>query len=133
MSTDYQSAAEKQKAVRFSKDFPALERVEQVYQDQDYTATYHSDEFNSVCHKTGLPDFASLDIEYKPDRYLVELKSLKIYLNAFRNVGIFQEHACNKVFEDFWKTAEPKYLKVTMNFGARGGIGTKIVVERYQA
>ena len=128
--SEYQLASIKQGIVCRVRKFPPLDVVEQVYPDAEQLVTYTSHEFNSLCPKTGLPDFADAVIIYRPSKYLVELKSLKLYLNSFRNVGIFQEHAANKVFEDFWAAARPRYLKVDFHFGARGGIDTRIVRER---
>jgi 7-cyano-7-deazaguanine reductase len=132
----YGSAAERQKAVRNLKIAKPLERVEQVYPPGEeyvpYTVVYRSEEFTSVCPKTGLPDYATLEITYTPDKYLVELKSLKFYLNEYRNLGIFQEHVANKIFDDFWTAANPLYLKVFIHFGARGGIDTKAIVEKWK-
>ena len=108
---------------------PGLRTIENKYKDKDYIIELKTDEFTSVCPKTGLPDFAEIIIQYKPDRYLVEEKSLKLYLNAYRNLPIFQEHATNKVMEDFVKKVKPRRLKVTTLWHPRGGISAKVEVE----
>ncbi|MEW5768582.1 MAG: preQ(1) synthase [bacterium] len=118
----------RQKEVRDLKITPELEVVENEYSDQDYMVEMKTEEFVSLCPKTGLPDFATIIIQYKPDQYLVEQKSLKFYLARYKDVGIFQEHATNKILEDFIRTTKPKWAKITTVWKVRGGIGT--IVER---
>jgi len=84
-------------------------------------------EFTCVCPKTGLPDFATLVIEYRPTKYCIELKSFKEYLLFYRDLGIFHEHVVNKVLKDCVKAVSPKYMKVTGIFNSRGGIQTTVV------
>ena len=81
-------------------------------------------EFTSVCPRTGLPDFGFLKIRYCPKKWCVELKALKLYVNGFRNVGIFQENAVNRVLEDFVAAVKPAWVVVNGEFNARGGIKT---------
>jgi len=83
-------------------------------------------EFTSVCPKTGLPDFGVLTIRYMPDKHCLELKSLKEYLQAYRNLGIFQENIVNKVLDDVVKWARPVWAEVKGDFRPRGGISTVI-------
>ncbi|MBV8842517.1 MAG: NADPH-dependent 7-cyano-7-deazaguanine reductase QueF [Bryobacterales bacterium] len=83
-------------------------------------------EFTSVCPKTGLPDHGTLTLKYVPDRWCLELKSLKMYTLAFRNLGIFQENVVNRVLQDVVKASQPISATVTGEFAARGGIPTKI-------
>ena len=83
-------------------------------------------EFTSVCPKTGLPDFGSIALRYVPDKRCLELKSYKMYLLAYRNLGIFQENAVNRVLGDVVKAAKPKTATVIGDFSARGGLGTVI-------
>jgi 7-cyano-7-deazaguanine reductase len=83
-------------------------------------------EFTSVCPKTGLPDFGVLTIRYMPDKHCLELKSLKEYLFAYRNLGIFQENVVNRVLEDVVRAAKPLWAVVHGDFRPRGGIGTVI-------
>ena len=88
-----------------------LEVVPNEYNDRDYTINITIPEFNCVCPKTSLPDFGTLYIEYVPDQYIVELKSLKLYVVKFRNVGIFHEHVTNYILDDFKRICKPKKLK----------------------
>lgn len=83
-------------------------------------------EFTSVCPKTGLPDFGVLTIEYEPARLCVELKSLKLYLLAYRNLGIFYENAVNRILRDIVRAARPKSCVVRGEFTPRGGITTTV-------
>lgn len=105
---------------------PALEVVDNHYSDRDYVVSFEIPEFNCVCPKTGLPDFATLRIDYVPAKKLVELKSLKLYINGYRNLGVFHEHVANRVMDDLVKAARPKKLRLTADFNVRGGIHTVI-------
>ena len=98
--------------------------VKNEYNDRDYTINVTIPEFNCVCPKTGLPDFGTLYIEYVPNQYIVELKSLKLYIVKFRNVGIFHEHVTNYILDDFKKVCNPKKIEITGDFNPRGGIKT---------
>jgi 7-cyano-7-deazaguanine reductase len=84
-------------------------------------------EFTSVCPKTGLPDFGELCIRYEPNELCLELKSLKEYLLAYRNLGIFQENIVNQILEDVVRFARPVWVEVEGDFRARGGISTRVV------
>lgn len=119
----------KQDKIRDLKVTPELEVVENQYADKDYIVELNTNEFTTVCPKTGLPDFATITIAYKPKKYLVEQKALKLYLNGYRNIGIFQEHATNKVFEDFVDKVQPNWAKIEAVWNIRGGIGVKVVRE----
>lgn len=112
-------------------DVEVLEAIPFSYPGSNTEVVYETDEFTSVCPWTGLPDFASLTIRYIPDRYLVELKSLKYYLNSFRNVGILQEHAVNRILNDLVRLLQPLYMEVEARFRERGGLRTRAVV-RYR-
>ncbi len=83
-------------------------------------------EFTSVCPKTGLPDFGELTIRYMPAKACLELKSLKEYLLAYRNLGIFQENIVNRVLEDVVRAAKPRWVVVKGEFRPRGGMGTVV-------
>jgi 7-cyano-7-deazaguanine reductase len=96
----------------------------------DYEIEIVQPEFTSVCPKTGLPDFGKLVLRYVPDKVCVELKSYKMYLNAYRNLGIFQENAVNRVLEDVVKAAKPKFATVIGEFAARGGLSTTVTAIR---
>lgn len=108
---------------------PGLETIRNMYPDRDYTVDLTTPEFSSICPKTGLPDFADLSIRYIPGELLVEEKSLKLYLTGYRSLGIFQEHATNKIMDDFVKTVKPRWIKVTARWNARGGIGVNVEAE----
>ena len=103
-----------------------LEVVENEYKDRDYTINISIPEFNCVCPRTGLPDFANIKIQYVPDQYIVELKSLKLYVVKFRNIGVFHEHVTNKILDDFVKIAQPKKINICGDFHPRGGVKTSV-------
>ena len=107
---------------------PALESWENQYSDRQYWVHLEIPEFNCICPKTGLPDFATITIDYVPDRACVELKSLKLYIAAFRDVGIFHEHVVNRICDDMVNALAPHQLKVHGEFGTRGGITTSVKV-----
>ena len=108
-------------------DLAVLETIPFDYPGSATEVVYETDEFTCVCPWSGLPDFARLVIRYTPDRYLVELKSLKYYLTSFRNVGILQEHAVNRIRQDLVPLLDPISLVVEANYGERGGITTRAV------
>jgi 7-cyano-7-deazaguanine reductase len=105
--------------------FPEIE----VWPNQfpGYEIIVDDPEFTSVCPKTGLPDFGQLTIRYMPAKHCLELKSLKEYLQSYRNLGIFQENVVNRVLDDVVKWAKPVWAEVTGEFRPRGGISTTIV------
>ena len=105
-----------------------LEIVPNEYGGTDYEVNVSIPEFNCICPRTGLPDFATIKINYIPNKYIVELKSLKLYIVKFRNIGIFHESATNKIFKDFQKSCNPKQIEVIGEFSARGGISTIVKV-----
>jgi 7-cyano-7-deazaguanine reductase len=90
----------------------------------DYEIEIVIPEFTSVCPKTGLPDFGKLTLRYVPDKDCLELKSYKMYLLEYRNLGIFQENVVNRVLRDVVKAANPKMATVVGDFAPRGGLGT---------
>jgi 7-cyano-7-deazaguanine reductase len=104
---------------------PAIETF--ANQFPDYEITVEAPEFTSVCPKTGLPDFGTIVIRYVPDRRVLELKSLKEYLLAYRNVGIFYENVVNRILEDIVRACRPKNVTVTGEFNPRGGIRSAVV------
>jgi 7-cyano-7-deazaguanine reductase len=93
---------------------------------EDYQITITVPEFTSICPKTGLPDYATLVIEYVPDALCVELKSLKMYLNAYRNLGIFNENVVNRVLRDLTRALRPRRMTVRGVFTPRGGLQTTV-------
>ena len=107
-------------------NYKDLEIVDNQYNDRDYVIDIDIPEFNCVCPKTGLPDFGTIHIQYIPNKYIVELKSLKLYIVKFRNVGIFHEHVTNRILDDFKKACQPKKINVVGDFRPRGGIKTTV-------
>ena len=99
-----------------------LETFENIHPERDYWVTLNADEFTSLCPKTHQPDFATLIINYIPDKRLVESKSLKLYLFSFMNNGEFHEDVTNKIGKDLVKLMKPKYLEVIGLFYPRGNI-----------
>src|SRR5215813_2378281 len=99
---------------------------------RDYTIRMQMPEFTCLCPKTGQPDFATLDLEYVPDRLCVELKSLKLYIWSFRDRGAFHEAVTNEISERLNQVLDPRFLRLTARFNVRGGIYTSVVVERRQ-
>ena len=95
------------------------------------TITIVDPEYNAICPKTGLPDFGTLTIVYEPDRKCLELKSFKMYMTAYRNLGIFYENAVNKILRDLAAACKPVWMTVSGDFNARGGIRTRVEV-RYE-
>ena len=103
-----------------------LETFENQFPQRDYEIEIVCPEFTSVCPKTGQPDFATLTFTYTPDQVCVELKSLKMYLQSYRNDGIFYEHVTNTILDDLVNLLKPRQMKLLAAFTARGGITTKV-------
>ncbi len=99
-----------------------LEKFPNKHPGNDYMVMLNCPEFTSLCPKTGQPDFAEIRISYIPDQYIVESKSLKLYLFSFRNHGDFHEDCANIIMKDLKKLLEPKYIEVKGIFTPRGGI-----------
>ena len=114
-----------QESIRNLK-LPKIETWENQYPDKDYTIRIETDEFTCICPKTALPDFANIRIDYKPRKHCAELKSFKLYLHAFRNVGIFHEHLTCRILDDFCKAVRPKWARIETRFKTRGGIITTV-------
>ena len=102
------------------------------YPEQETQVQLDTDEFTAVCPWTGLPDYGTLDITYVPGQSVIELKSLKYYLMSYRDVGIVQEHAANRILNDLVDLCQPRSMKVTLDYRVRGGIHTAVTVQ-YQA
>ncbi len=107
-----------------SIDKSALDVFPYEYAGRDIVINIDTDEFTVVCPWSGLPDFATIKIDYIPDRVCIELRALKYYLLSYRNVGIYQEHAVNRILDDLVHRAKPKWMKVTADYKVRGGIHT---------
>lgn len=99
------------------------------YPGQPVEVAIDTDEFTAVCPWTSLPDYGTLYISYVPYKKCVELKSLKYYLLSFRDVGILQEHAANRILRDLVALCQPQQMKVTLDYKVRGGLHTVVVVE----
>ncbi|HVO73163.1 MAG TPA: preQ(1) synthase [Ignavibacteriaceae bacterium] len=106
-----------------------LEVFQNQYPNRDYRIIHTAPEFTSVCPKTGQPDFGVINIEYIPDELCIELKSLKIYLNSYRNDGIFYEHVTNKILDDLVSICKPRYIQIKAEFNVRGGISSVVNAE----
>ncbi len=96
---------------------------------RDYEITIRCPEFTSQCPKTGQPDYGTIQITYIPDRVCIELKSLKFYLQSYRNQGIFYEALTNRILDDLVACCNPRKMAICGQFNARGGITTDIKVE----
>jgi len=103
-----------------------LETFDNQYPGREYTIEIVCPEFTSVCPKTGQPDFGRLTISYVPQEKCVELKSLKFYLQQYRNKGIFYEHATNQILDDLVAVVRPRRMTLTADFTPRGGITTTV-------
>jgi 7-cyano-7-deazaguanine reductase len=101
--------------------------------ERDYTIRMRIPEFSCLCPRTGQPDFATLELEYVPDRLCVELKSLKLYIWSFRERGAYHEAVTNEIADRLEHAMHPRFLRLTAHFNVRGGIYTSVVAERRQA
>ncbi len=105
-----------------------LEVVPNAHPERDYEVQMTVPEFTCLCPRTGQPDFATIRIRYVPDRLLVELKSLKRYLWAYRNEGAFHEDVTNRILDDLVVATGPRWIEVVGDFNVRGGIKTEVRV-----
>ena len=106
-----------------------LETFENEFPGRDYVIEIVCPEFTSVCPKTGQPDFGTLTFTYTPAAKCVELKSLKLYLQQFRDEGIFYEHATNRILDDLVAALAPRWMRLVAKFTPRGGITTTVTAE----
>lgn len=113
-----------------SKD---LETFDNPMPGRDYTIHIEVPEFTCLCPKTGQPDFATLYLDYVPNEKCVELKSLKLYVWAFRDEGAFHEAVTNRILDDLVRATQPRFMRLTGKFNVRGGIWTTVVVEHRAA
>jgi len=97
--------------------------------DRDYTIFIEVPEFTCLCPKTGQPDFATLKLEYIPDRLCIELKSLKLYVWSFRDEGAFHEAVTNEILSDLVAAVTPRFMRLTAQFNVRGGLYTTVIAE----
>ncbi|MCC6494343.1 MAG: NADPH-dependent 7-cyano-7-deazaguanine reductase QueF [Pirellulales bacterium] len=110
-----------------------LEAFENRYPGREYKIEIVAPEFTSVCPKTGQPDFGTVTISYIPKAKCIELKSLKLYLQSFRNEGIFYENVTNVILDDLAAVLDPQWLKIEAAFSARGGITETVTVQHVAA
>lgn len=108
-------------------DAALLESIE--YTGNPQRIKYETEEFSSVCPFSGLPDIASVEIEYIPNNRIIELKSLKYYYTSFRNVGIYQEAATDRIYKDIWNCIQPVFLSIKTVYNIRGGILATCVMD----
>jgi 7-cyano-7-deazaguanine reductase len=106
-----------------------LETFPNHHPKRDYMVTMQTEEFTCVCPLTGQPDFAKIKIQYIPDQLILESKSLKLYLQSFRNEGTFHEHITNVILDDIVAALAPRWCKITADFTVRGGIGISVDAE----
>ena len=99
------------------------------YPDQPAQVSIDTEEFTAVCPWTGLPDYGTLTITYTPRHRCIELKSLKYYLLSYRDVGIVQEHAANRILNDLVAACQPRSMKIDLDYKTRGGIHTSVTVQ----
>ncbi|MCL2334665.1 MAG: preQ(1) synthase [Endomicrobia bacterium] len=117
----------------FDKVTPQLlEAMPYQYAGKDINVCIETEEFTCLCPWTGLPDYAYLVINYTPAKTVVELKSLKMYLQTYRMVGMVHESVVNKILEDLTKKLNPKYMSIELEFGVRGGITTTVSAEYHR-
>ena len=107
----------------------SLETFDNPTPQRDYTIRMRVPEFTCLCPKTGQPDFATLHIDYVPDRLCVELKSLKLYVWSYRDEGAFHEAVTNRILEDLVAACAPRFMRISAEFKVRGGIYTTVVAE----
>lgn len=113
-----------EKAIKEAK----LEAWDNPYPDRDYRIEISFPEFTCLCPRSGYPDFATIKINYIPDKKIVELKSLKLYLNSYRTEHISHEAVTNKIYDDLKKLLNPRFLEVVGDFNPRGNVKTIIKI-----
>jgi 7-cyano-7-deazaguanine reductase len=109
---------------------PELEVVPNPHPDRDYEVSLEIPEFTCLCPRTAQPDFATIHVRYVPDRHLVELKALKLYIWSYREEGAFHEDVTNRILNDIVAAAAPRWIEVIGDFSVRGGIKTVVRAAR---
>lgn len=104
-----------------------LEVFDNSFPDRNYLIVHKANEFTSVCPKTGQPDFGTISISYIAKDKCIELKSLKYYLQSFRNEGIFYENVINRILDDLVSLTKPKWIEVKGEFSMRGGLNSTVI------
>lgn len=112
-----------------SQPSKTLEIFDNPQSERDYTIRIEMPEFTCLCPKTGQPDFATLHLEYVPEKSCIELKALKMYIWSFRDEGAFHEAVTNQILSDLVAACEPRFMRLTAEFKVRGGIYTTVVAE----
>ena len=112
-----------------TKPIKTLEIFDNPTPERDYTIRIRLPEFTCLCPKTGQPDFATLHLEYVPENSCIELKSLKLYIWAFRDEGAFHEAVTNEILTDLVSACAPRFMRLTADFNVRGGVYTTVVAE----
>jgi len=125
----YNRKPSSQAAIMPSRPTKSLETFDNPAPQRDYRIHMEIPEFTCLCPKTGQPDFATLVLDYVPDKLCVELKSLKLYVWSFRNEGHFHEDVTNRMLDDLAKAVKPRFMRLTARFFVRGGIFTNVVAE----
>jgi 7-cyano-7-deazaguanine reductase len=116
-------------AINLTDNFrDALQTFANEFPKRDYSIEMVCPEFTSVCPKTGQPDFGTLTFVYTPDKLCIELKSLKVYLQQFRNEGIYYENVTNRIVDDLIAVLQPRRLQLIASFSPRGGITTDVIL-----
>ena len=110
-------------------DTECLMAFQYEFPEQETEVVIDTDEFTAVCPWTGLPDYGTLTVTYVPGESCIELKSFKYYLLSFRDVGIVQEHAANRVLQDLVACCSPRRMKISLDYKVRGGIHTEVTVQ----
>lgn len=103
-----------------------LETFPYEYAGSDAVIAIDTDEFTAVCPWSGLPDFGRLKVRYVPRERVLELKSFKYYLHSYRNVGIYQEHAANRILQDLVAATDPRWMELELDYNIRGGVHTTV-------
>ena len=106
-----------------------LETFDNPNSERDYTVRIRIPEFTCLCPKTGQPDFATLHLEYVPNKKCIELKSLKLYIWSYRDRGVFHESVTNQILDDLVAAVDPRYMRLMAEFNVRGGLYTTVVAE----
>ncbi len=117
------------KDTRIKRPSRELETFDNPRPDRDYTIRIRIPEFTCLCPKTGQPDFATIELEYVPNKLCIELKSLKLYVWSYRDEGVFHEAVTNQMLNDFVAVVDPRFMRVTADFNVRGGIYTTVIAE----
>jgi len=110
-----------------------IETFDNPAPEHDYTIRMSIPEFTCLCPRTGQPDFATLELEYVPDRLCIELKSLKLYIWSFRDRGSFHEAVTNQIIDHLARSVTPRFMRLSARFHVRGGIATEVIAERRAA